>query len=248
MDKMYDIGLENQDRVRSAFGGGFPARSLVVINGADGTGKSVLCQRFAYGMCEEGYSVGYVSPEFDSYSFVKQMDSLGYPAIHHMIVEKSLLFINADVNTQQRIPEENKRKRNLLKNMMRPSEIWNQDVIIIDGLDMIIRNDPLVEELSEKGDVDIGVQDFIDYISEITDNGSTVIITMNDSQIPSSVTTPFRNHSDILLDLETEKRSGEINHSINVTKYTRMSGDIDTVIGFEVQKDIGVSIKTQTIA
>lgn len=250
MTDIYNIGLQDRDRVAASFGGGFPKGSIVFIEGGDGSGKSVLSQRITYGLCEENNTVTYVTPQFDSGTFVKQMSSLDYPVKEYMLVNQSLLFINADVDTQQRIPEKSKVKRNLLRHLFKSNSyhIWDNDVILFDSLDILIRNDPEFERLRTEDEINIGIQDFIQYLKMIKNTGRTVFITMNNEQTNEDVLRPFRNHSDVYLKIQTTRKSGSLNRSLEVKKFTQMFDNMDTVISFEVQQGNGIVINTQSIA
>ena len=47
----------SRDDLDKRIGGGIPHGSLVVIEWEESTGKSVLCQRLAYGFLQNRYSV-----------------------------------------------------------------------------------------------------------------------------------------------------------------------------------------------
>jgi len=57
-------------------GGGFPKGSLIMIDGASGSGKSALCQRFSYGLLDNKNTVTYVSTQLTTQNFIRQMKSL----------------------------------------------------------------------------------------------------------------------------------------------------------------------------
>jgi len=54
--KKASLGIEELDRLLS---GGIPEPSSLLILGDVGTGKSVLCQQFAYSQAKVGYKVVY---------------------------------------------------------------------------------------------------------------------------------------------------------------------------------------------
>lgn len=237
MVDIHDIGLEGKDRVKNAFGGGFPKGSIVVVKGLEGTGKTILSQRVLYGLCEEGKSVAYVTPEFGSGDFVDQMESLDYPVMNHMLVTRNLLFITADLeNTEDGL------LGRLIGNDA--SKIWNQDFVIFDGLEMLVRSDRF--RRTNKSD-DLDVQKFINYIERIRDSGLTVLITFNPSRLRDSVSEMFSDRADVLLDMMTDDEGGSVDHMIRVRKYNRMNDEVDPIISFEVQSGNGMIIKTHSV-
>lgn len=237
MVDVHDIGLDGKDRVKNAFGGGFPKSSVVVVRGSEGTGKSILSQRILYGLCEEEKSVAYVTPEFGSGSFVGQMESLNYPIMNHMLVTRNLLFISTDLKNT---------KDGLLDRLVgrNSSDIWSRDFVIFDGLEMLIRSDRF-RETGESDDVE--VREFIRYIDRVKNSGLTVFITFNPSRVRDSVSQMFSDRADVLLDIETNSKGGSVDHMIMVRKYNRMNDEVDQIISFEVQSGNGMVIKTRSV-
>ncbi|CAG0961568.1 partial DNA repair protein RadA, partial [Flavobacteriales bacterium] len=58
----YNFVLD-RDELNQMLGGGFPKGSLIMIDGPSGSGKSALCQRFAYGLLDNKNTVTYISTQ-----------------------------------------------------------------------------------------------------------------------------------------------------------------------------------------
>lgn len=63
-------------------GGGVPYEGLTYIEGATATGKSVLCQRFAYPALVHGHGVSCINSQHNSSSLNSQMAPLGMNSSH----------------------------------------------------------------------------------------------------------------------------------------------------------------------
>ena len=87
------INIEIQrDELHRNIGGAIPKNSLVLMEGVDGAGKSVMAQRIAYGCLENGTSVTYISSELNTMTFIEQMDSMDYN-VKFNLIEGNMLFI-----------------------------------------------------------------------------------------------------------------------------------------------------------
>jgi flagellar protein FlaH len=55
MKKIMSVHLE-RDELNRNLGGGMPVNSLILIEGKDGAGKSIVSQRLCYGLLEHGHT------------------------------------------------------------------------------------------------------------------------------------------------------------------------------------------------
>jgi flagellar protein FlaH len=89
--KLAKIELSRDD-VHKRLGGGIPFGSIILIEGEESSGKSIICQRLAYGFLQNSYSLSYVSTQLTTTEFVKQMMSLKYN-INKKLLSGNLLYI-----------------------------------------------------------------------------------------------------------------------------------------------------------
>ena len=61
----------------SKLGGGVPVSGLTLIEGGTSTGKSVLCQHFAYAAFNNEYATAYFTTQYSPNGLISQMGSLG---------------------------------------------------------------------------------------------------------------------------------------------------------------------------
>jgi len=81
-----------RDSLEALLGDGFPVGSIILIEGEEGSGKTVLCWRITYGALKNGHSVTYLSSDHITRSFIHHMASLNYDPLKYLI-DGSLLFI-----------------------------------------------------------------------------------------------------------------------------------------------------------
>ncbi|SNZ05604.1 flagellar protein FlaH [Natronoarchaeum philippinense] len=251
MPDLYNLGLEERDRVNPSLGGGLPEGSIVLIEGKHGAGKSVITQRFCYGLCETGTNVTYVSAEHTAGGLIKQMGSMEYDIVDHLLREQ-LLFLHADVDTVDTIngdeDPEPSTGRELITQMMRAEVMWRSDVIIFDGFDGILLHDPHYEAISEHGDADDIMQNLITYFRQIVGQDKTIVLTVNPDSLSRTALRPLRDVSNVYLSLEMESIGNEVRRKMVVKKFAGMGNQVDDNIGFAVQSGRGLTIVTRTVA
>ncbi|MFC7239992.1 ATPase domain-containing protein [Saliphagus sp. GCM10025317] len=241
MTDHYSLGLTETDRVDNAIGGGLPEGSVVLIEGEDGAGKSALSQRFSYGMAEEGTYVTYISTELESWEFVQQMHSLSYDVVDHLLGEQ-MLFLHANVDTHSR-----GKKRQLLARLADAETLWRADVVYVDTLSALLRNDPNFEA-ADPADTDHVLQRLVTFLRQVTLQDKTVVLTVDPTSVDDDALRPLRNVADVYFDIETSAVGQEIRRQIRVRRFQNMKSPVDDSIGFNVQQGRGVSIVSRTVA
>ncbi|QCS41363.1 ATPase domain-containing protein [Natrinema versiforme] len=242
MTAYHSIGLTDRDRVNNAIGGGIPAGSIVLIEGQDGAGKSALSQRFSYGMATEDAYVTYVSTELKSWEFVQQMNSLSYDVVD-LLLDEQLLFLHANVDTRNEGQE-----RQLLGRLAGAETLWKADVVFVDTLSSLLRNDPNYEAVINEGDEDHVIQRLVTFLRQVTMRDKSVVLTVDPTSVRDDALRPLRNVADIYLEIETNTVGQEIRRKVLVRRFQNMKNPVDDSIGFSVQQGRGLSIVSRTVA
>ena len=77
----FPFGLE-QDSLANSLGAAIPNRSLMIVEGEIGGGKSLIAQRLAFGLVENGTKVALVTTELTTRGWLEQVASIGLSLIH----------------------------------------------------------------------------------------------------------------------------------------------------------------------
>lgn len=243
----YSLGLTERDRVDHAFGGGLPAGSVVLLEGSDGAGKSVLTQRMAYGFAEQRTPVSVVSTELTAGDYIEQMHSLSYDVVDHLLYDR-LVFFHADVDTHVQIGSRQRGTRTLLSRLFAPSPIWDGAVTIVDGFDALLRNDPRFDAVTRHEEEDHAMQRLVSALRQRTAGDRTVVLTVNPETVSSRALQPLRDAADVYLRLETSTVGQTIRNRAVVRRFAGMKNPVDDTIGFAVQQGRGVVIESRTVA
>lgn len=248
MKDLYSLDLEERDRVNASFGGGLPQGSLVLLEGEHGSGKSVITQRFCKGLCNAGTYVTYVSIEDRAADFVGQMRSLSYDVTDHLLNEQ-MLFLHADVDTHERLRDDHAGRdgREMLTRLMEANVMWRSDVVIIDGFDAILLQDPRYDQARETGNQDDVVQNLITFFRQVVSDDKTVVLTVNPNALDPRALRPLRDTSDVYVTLQMRSVGSEVRRNMIVRKFAGMGEQVDDNIGFDVQSGRGLLIVTRTV-
>ena len=242
MNDYYSLGLSDSDRVDHAFGGGIPAGSIVLIEGVDGAGKSVLSQRMVHGTASEGAYVSYVSTEMSAGEFVQQMHSLSYDVVDQLLGGQ-VLFLSADVDTHR-----NGDQRELLSRLTERTLLWQGDVIVVDAFSALLRNDPRFDAITGVGDEDHAMESVLTFLTSMTKKGKSVVLTADPEAVTERALMPIRSVADVFLQIETESVGQDIRRTVRVRRFANMQEPVDDTIGFNVQQGRGITIVNRTVA
>lgn len=88
-----DPGTSGIKDIADALGGGVRENSLFLIEGAPGTGKSVLSQHIAFGVMDaRGSSVTYFTTDYTPDGLIKQMDSMSLETRHDIATDRFRVY------------------------------------------------------------------------------------------------------------------------------------------------------------
>jgi flagellar protein FlaH len=222
----------DRDELNQMLGGGFPIGSLIMIDGPSGSGKSALCQRFAFGLLDNKTTVTYVSTQLTTKNFIRQMNSLDYP-IGIRLLKGELLYIPVFP-----LLKESKPRIDFINRLMSAEVLFEKNVIIIDTLSALIRYGTDPEKSLE----------LISFFKKLTGMQKTIIITMDSTEMPQNVVNEFKDAAEILMTLKMRQMGTEILRTMMINKYSRPEVQVAAMIGFKVEAKSGVMINISGVS
>ena len=157
-----------KDGFAERFGKSIPDGSLVFMEGKEGTGKSIFCQRFCYSILKNGFTCSYVSTQYTIKSFLRQTASVGYDARKYLMGGK-LFFISTEVMLAETLP-----KDTFLEGLLTCKKLFDPDVIFIDSLSTLLN-----ESLNEDN-----LTDLTSFFNRLKGSGKIIVMPAN---VPHSV-------------------------------------------------------------
>ena len=225
---MYDISLE-MDELGEKLGGGLPRGSIVLIEGSEGSGRSVLSQRLSFGAMTYGLETTFISTEMTMRDYIDQMYSLDYK-IAKFLQRGKLLYIPV----YPLIGQTGKRG-DFLGRLMSSAPLYASDIIVIDSLSTLVD-----ATLSKDSSLEL-----LAFFKRMSNMGKTIIITIEEGNRDLD---PFRLASDVYLSMSYRKVGGSVSRTINVRRYIRARDRVDDIIGFRVEPGIGLVVEITEVS
>lgn len=227
------INIEiRRDELHRNIGGAIPKNSLILMEGVDGAGKSVMAQRLSYGCLENGTTVTYISSELNTMTFIEQMDSMDY-SVKFNLIEGRLLFI-----PMFPLMGKTTLAKDFFKRLMETEKIFENEVIIFDTLSFLMIRDNISQT---------EVYDFVGLLKRHTSLGKTIIFCVDPDHLSPTFLTLIRSVCDIFLKLELKKFAGSQIRVINVQRFKRPMGDVITAIPFKIEPGKGLAIEIASL-
>jgi flagellar protein FlaH len=224
--------LLDRDELNQMLGGGFPKGSLIMIDGPSGSGKSALCQRFAYGLLDNKHTVTYISTQLTTKNFIRQMNSLDYP-IGIKLLKGELLYIPVFPLLKESTP-----RIDFVQRLMGAEVLFEKNVIIIDTLSALVRYSINPEKSLE----------LISFFKKLSGVQKTIILTIDSTEMPSNIVTEFKDAAEILMTIKMRQMGTEILRTAMINKYSRPEIQVGAMIGFKVEAKSGVMINISGVS
>ncbi|MDD5474577.1 MAG: ATPase domain-containing protein [Candidatus Methanoperedens sp.] len=221
-----------RDELCKKLGGGFPSGSIVMIDGGNGSGRSVLCQRLAYGLMENGSTVSYISTSLTTKGFINQMYSLDY-RIAPFLLKKKLLYIPV-----LSLINPNPSRLDFIERLRNAKVLFENDVIVIDTVSALIKHSVNVEKSLE----------LVSFFKRLTGIKKTIILVVDPSEFEKHILTEFTSASDVHLSLKISTLGSSIKRTIIVNRFTGAASHVESMIGFRVESNVGLVVEIASVA
>ncbi len=222
-----DISLERDELSRN-LGGGLPRSSLILIEGEDGSGKSILAQRISYSLVKKDVSVTYISTELNTLTFAEQMASMDYDVTKEMLSGRLLFIPMFPLLGYTTLDPA------FFDKLLTNKEVFRSEVIIIDTLSFLL----IHNNLSYKESFN-----FISILKRFTSLGKTIIFCVDQTHLNETFLTLLRSVSDIYLSVAVNSFAGQVVRVISVNRFKRPESAFVNKIPFKVEPGKGLTIE-----
>ncbi len=222
-----------KDGFDERFGVEMPNGSLVFMEGKEGTGKSIFCQRFLVSLLKNGHTCSYVSTQFTIKRFLRQTASVGYDVRHYLMSGK-FFFISTEVTLAETLP-----KKTFLEALTTCRKLFEPEVIFIDSLSTL-----LSESLNKHNFVEL-----TSFFNRLTGSGKIIFMTANPNEWDSEIHTQFKMSADIHFRIARESMPGiGIVHNIYLEKFNGARKKYEPMTTFSVRPGVGLTIESSGVA
>jgi len=222
-----------KDGFAQRFGEEVPEGTLIFMEGKEGTGKSILSQRFCFSFLKHGSTCSYVSSQYTIKSFLRQTASVGYD-VRKYLMKGKLLFISTEV-----MLAETKPKNTFLEGLITCKKLFDPEIIFIDSLSTL-----LLESLNENNLVDL-----TNFFNRLKGSGKIIIVTGNPNEWSEKIHNAFRMICDVHFRITRESMPGiGIVHNIYLEKFNGARKKYEPTTTFSVRPGVGLTIETSGVA
>lgn len=225
--KYLDITLERDELSRN-LGGGLPKNSLMLLEGQDGAGKSILAQRLTYSFINNGSTVTYISTELNTMTFVEQMASLDYD-VNKAILNGELLFI-----PMFPLLGYTKLEPDFFNKLLESSELFRSEVIVFDTLSFLMIHNTMTHKEAF---------DIVNLLKRFTSLGKTIIFCVDDQHLNETFLTLIRSVCDIYMTVAVKSFAGQAVRIVSTHRFKRPESSFMPKIPFKIEPGQGLTIE-----
>ena len=219
------------DSLADTMGLRLPNRSLYVLQGVVGAGKSLISQRLVHGMLDNGVKVLVVTTELTTRGWIEQMESIGY-GITDALREGQLMIFSRFGTVAEARAEVG------LEEVLNSEAVGEADVIILDSASAL-----MPATLDDKQRVD-----FMQRLRKITAEGRSVMLCVDPDEMDHKLLHNMRASSEVVLDLSTALIGGDLKRNIVVTRFLRAAGPVQTSVGWRVEPSMGFIVDITAVS
>ena len=217
------ISTGNND-IDDMLGGSIPIRSLTLVEGQSGSGKSVLTQQFTWGSLWRQHRVTLYTTERTVTSQLTQMDSVGLGVLDFLLLRRLKVF------AIQRVSEMDPTW--VLKTL--GDDIGRHesyDLAIVDSLTPMITLTSVLDIIA-----------FFEQCRRLCAQGKTIVVTLHPYSLDEGAMERVRSMCDANLNLRVENLKNQLVNVLEATKVSGAARDTGNVVIFSVEPKIGLRI------
>ena len=219
------------DSLADSMGSRLPNRSLYVVQGDVGSGKSLMSQRLSYGLAANDVKVLVITTELTTRGWIEQMESIGY-GVTEFIRSGQLMVFSRFGTIAEALPDVG------IQQVLQSEAVSKADIVIIDS----------ASSLMPDGLDDHGRFKMMQNLRRITSEGRSIMLCVDEKEMDSKLLHTLRSSSEIVLDMKTAMIGGEIKRNIVVTRYLRAAGPVQSSIGWRVEPSMGFIVDITAVS
>ncbi|MDA0715292.1 MAG: hypothetical protein O3A74_01850 [archaeon] len=219
------------DSLADSMGLRLPNRSLYVVQGSVGAGKSLIAQRLSYGLVENDVKVLVITTELTTRGWIEQMESIGY-GVTHSIREGRIMVISRYGTIAE------SRSDVMISDVLDSPAVAMADVIVIDAASALV---PANLDANERFQ-------FMQKLRKIASQGRSIMLCIDPDEMDGRLLHSMRSSAELVLDMKTAMIGGDLKRNIVVTRFLRAAGPVQTSIGWRVEPSMGFIVDITAVS
>ena len=226
----YEFTLD-QDSLANAMGARLPNRSLWMVQGEVGSGKSLISQRLIFGLLENGSKILVVTTELTTRGWIEQMESIGYPVTDYIASGKLMVFSRFGVIAESREGVD-------LFDVLESDAVGKADVVVVDSASAL-----LPEGLDNSQHLAT-----LQKLRKVCSESRSLLLTIDPTEMDEKLLHKLRSSCEVLLDMNAGFVGGEIKRTIVVTRFLRAAGPVQASVGWRVEPYMGFIVDITAVS
>jgi flagellar protein FlaH len=227
VDDRQNIISSGNDEIDKKLGEGIPLGSLVLIEGENDTGKSVLCQQMVYGGLNQLHKIAYYSTENTVKSMLAQMESLSLDISDFY----TWGFFRVFPVHLEGVEWSSGQMKGILHIVADHVKSMKEKIIFIDSLTMFTTYS-----------AEDNILEFLTSMKNLCDRGYTIFITLHQHAFNEDTLVRIRSACDCHLFLRKEQLTDRYISVLEVSKIRGARKSTGNIVSFEVQPGFGLKI------
>jgi flagellar protein FlaH len=224
----YDV---ETDSLADSLGLRLPNRSLILLAGEVGAGKSLISQRLVHGLLENEVKVLVITTELTTRGWIEQMESIGY-GVTDALTNGNLMIFSRFGTVADPIPDVG------IEQVLESEAVEEADIVIIDA----------ASSLMPSGMSDQDRFNLIQRLRRIASTGRSILLTVDRDEMDEKLLHSMRTSAEVVLDLTTSLIGGDLKRTIIVTRYLRAAGPVQSTIGWRVEPSMGFIVDITAVS
>ena len=219
------------DSLADSMGLRLPNRSLYLLQGKVGAGKSLIAQRLIHGMAHNGVKVLVITTELTTRGWIEQMESIGYGMTES--IRKGRVMVLSRYGTVA-----DARQDVTLQEVLNSPAVPAADVIVIDS----------ASSLMPEGGTRADHFALIQQLRKVASDGRSFMLCADPEEMDATLLHTLRASAEVVLDLENAMIGGEIKRNIVITRFLRAAGPLQTSVGWRVEPGMGFIVDITAVS
>ncbi|MBZ0301541.1 MAG: AAA family ATPase [Anaerolineae bacterium] len=222
-DTLLHVISSGNPELDSRLGGGLPIGSLILVEGASGSGKSVLSQQILWGALQDSFRVMLFTSENTVKSLVSQMESIDLDILDHLLLRNLRVY-------PIELSHLGEHAMTLLVQAFKSEP--DRDVIVVDSF----------TSATTHGANDAQILGFFEECKRLCGRGTTIILTLHTDALESDLLNPIRSMCDAHLKLFSDQDGQRLVKTLQVAKIRGAASATGAIVGFEVEPGWGMRV------
>ena len=219
------------DSLADSLGLRLPNRSIIMLQGGVGGGKSLVSQRFIHGLLENEVKVLVITTELTTRGWIEQVESIGY-GVTDALTNGNLMIFSRFGTVAEPIPNVG------IEEVLSSEAVDEADIIIIDAASALMPTD-----MSDQDRFNL-----IQRLRRIASTGRSIMLTVDSDEMDHKLLHAMRASAEVVIDLTTNLIGGDLKRTLIVTRYLRAAGPVQSSIGWRVEPGMGFIVDITAVS